>query len=318
MNGQDQLRSTIEKLKCLLELPHQLEEVKRTCSDVIELINSPKFNADLKESYPNIVDDLSDLLLKFSRLKLKCPEVVLQLSQILTKIIKLFYAENSETALTKLSHLGTSVISWTPGNELVVAKKMKFINELLEEMQNFEGSSLEEKSLVIALFLNDIGKCYRSLNKHALSRKNFHQAINLIQTIGGKDSKEWKALGLCYYELGISFQQCQKDDNAREALLKAKEIIENSTDITEDETEFYLNSIAQKISCLKNGKRRKSQETKLCCLKVLVVLLAVVVVLLLIKCRCVEGKTSLFCNENSTKSTLFWNLISKAKKSIGF
>ena len=176
----DLLRPSIEKLSCLFEVADKIDEAKHTCFQVIELINSLEINSDLKKSYRNIDEELTNMILK-SALKLEDPDAVLPLSQALTKTIQFFYYKNnSGTALAKLLLLGSSLLSWTPKDKLIVEEKMKFINELLEEMQNLDGSSIKVKSLVLASFLCDIGKCYRNMNDNALALTNFQLAINLI------------------------------------------------------------------------------------------------------------------------------------------
>ena len=310
MKGVDLFRPCINKLRCLLELDDKLGDAKSACIEVIELIKSTKFNSDLKESYSNIDDDLLDLLMNSSRLRLKCPNAVLPLSQELTKIIKIFYTEDDPgTALKKLSVLGSSLISWTPKDSHIVSTKMNFLKKLLEEMQNLDVSSLKEKSLVVALFLRDLGKCYRNLNEDALSVTNFQQAINLIRTIGGKNSENWKALGMCYYELGVTFQQCLKFDEAREAFLKAKAIIANSTDITETEMKVYLNRIEQKMTCQNFVQVEVSQRRTCCCcnitfIAVMVVFASLGLCCLISNCVCVKfmkEEASLSCNGNSVE-----------------
>ena len=311
MKGVDLFRPCINKLRCLLELDDKLGDAKSACIEVIKLIKSTKFNSDLKESYSNIDDDLLDLLMNSSRLRLKCPNAVLPLSEELTKIIKIFYTEDdSGTALKKLSVLGSSLISWTPKDTHIVSTKMNFLKKLLEEMQNLDVSSLKEKSLIVALFLRDLGKCYRNLNEDALSVTNFQQAINLIRTIGGKNSERWKALGMCYYELGVTFQQCLKFDEAREAFFHAKAIIESSTDITENEIQVYLNRIEQKMTYQNFIQVKVSLKTKCCCcwkifaIAVLVIIVSFVLYFLISNCVCVEymkEEASLSCNGNSVE-----------------
>ena len=85
----DLLRPSIEKLNCLFEVADKIDEAKHTCFQVIELINSLEINSDLKKSYRNIDEELTNMILK-SALKLEDPDAVLPLSQALTKTINFF------------------------------------------------------------------------------------------------------------------------------------------------------------------------------------------------------------------------------------
>ena len=117
-----------------------------------------------------------------------------------------------------------------------------------------------------------------------------------------------------YYELGVTYQQCLQNNKAKKALLKAKEIIETSNDITEDKTKFYLNSVEQ----ITPGEKRVN-KVQISCDKLLIILLVLVVVLGLVLCfiysaskydEFFEEETSASSNQNSVEVEQ-WRLATK-------
>jgi len=265
MTGLDQLKPSIEKMRCLIAL-HKKMKAKQICLEVIiKLINSADFTEDLKEIYPTIDKELLDVLTAL-QLDTKSDhtgfsDIILPLSRATIRIVQVYYDQDSEKKLTKLLELGSVLKDWNPiidkknNTENIVEEKMEFLNKILEDMQNITGVDIKCKSLLIASFLSDIGKLYQNLQEFSRCTINHEKAIALIRTIGGKDSEQWTVLGKCYLELGIAYQENMEVKKAKVALQKAKIIFERSTDIFSDEKHVMQSKVFRELTSLELNQK---------------------------------------------------------------
>ena len=255
MEGVNRLRPSIEKIKCLVALEKASAAKDVWFAVTIHLIKSSDFDKTIKECYPNIDKDLTELL---NALK-SCPrydDVINTLSDALIRITKKYFSLDPGRKLKKLSKLGSSLKDWTPRSKKLTSKKMNVLNKLLEEMQKVDGVDVKDKSILIATFLCDLGEIYQKMDKHVRCGIAYLQAITLIRTTCGREAEKWKILGECYHKLGIAHQKSFDVDKSNNALLKAGKIYQNAVDSTQTEKQEVLQQISMDISNLSDGKYR--------------------------------------------------------------
>ena len=187
----------------------------------------------------------------------KAINLALQLIENRSKLIQLFYKEQPELFLPKLSDCGRQIEDLfrkgakTYQTELLEEHSwIKKMENTLEILQSIVGIDVETKAQYVARFYHSFAVCFYKIKKNDKANELCLQAVAVLKTVFAFKASDYKVMSFCYYLLGCVETRRKEYKTANSLFQQALKSAEEADDwnlLDSNEKTQFLEKTSQKL-----------------------------------------------------------------------